>query len=197
MVLAYHIIFTAYGFWLPNDPRGSWSNFVASWDLVLAGGKATKTNEAKSLAHQSHDHVHRLEAKKSLKFPAVEFSGKQALSISKGFIEAINDAAYVVHACSILPGHVHLVMARMERNVKIVVEPLKAKASHRLRVEGHHPFVEYEKADGSLPTCWGEGCWKVFLNDEDQVRRAIDYVEQNPVKEGKAIHRWSFVKGIH
>lgn len=30
MVLAYHVIFGAYGFWLPNDPRGSWSKFVAS-----------------------------------------------------------------------------------------------------------------------------------------------------------------------
>ena len=25
MVLGYHIIRTAYGFWLPNDPWGSWS----------------------------------------------------------------------------------------------------------------------------------------------------------------------------
>ena len=25
MVLGYHIVCTAYGFWLPNDPRRSWS----------------------------------------------------------------------------------------------------------------------------------------------------------------------------
>jgi len=25
MVIASHDIFTFYGFWLPNDPRGSWS----------------------------------------------------------------------------------------------------------------------------------------------------------------------------
>src|SRR5438034_5148372 len=42
MVLASHGIFTAYGFWLPNDPRGSWSDFVRSWELFLAGGFATK-----------------------------------------------------------------------------------------------------------------------------------------------------------
>ncbi len=84
----------------------------------------------------------------------------------------------------------------MERNVTVVVGHLKAKAPHRLRVDGHHPFLEHEKADGSLPTSWEEGCWKFFLNDEDQVRRAIDYVEQNPVKEGKAIQRWSFVKRV-
>ena len=41
-VLAYHAIFTAYGFWLPNDPRGSWSSYVRSWELFLAGGNELK-----------------------------------------------------------------------------------------------------------------------------------------------------------
>lgn len=31
MVRWYHAIFSAYGFWLPNDPRGSWSDFVRAW----------------------------------------------------------------------------------------------------------------------------------------------------------------------
>lgn len=30
MVEWYHLIMTAYGFWLPNDPRGSWSEFVGA-----------------------------------------------------------------------------------------------------------------------------------------------------------------------
>ncbi len=33
MIVAYHSIFCAYGFWLPNDPRGSWSDFVGAWEL--------------------------------------------------------------------------------------------------------------------------------------------------------------------
>jgi hypothetical protein len=36
-LLAAHIIFTAYGFWLPNDPRGSWSEWVAAWELFRFG----------------------------------------------------------------------------------------------------------------------------------------------------------------
>ena len=42
MILGYHLIITAYGFWLPNDPRGSWSDFVGAWEL-LRFGRATKT----------------------------------------------------------------------------------------------------------------------------------------------------------
>lgn len=26
----YHLIISGYGFWLPNDPRGSWSEFVGA-----------------------------------------------------------------------------------------------------------------------------------------------------------------------
>lgn len=33
MIHGYHLIWGAYGFWLPNDPRGSWSDFVYSWEL--------------------------------------------------------------------------------------------------------------------------------------------------------------------
>ena len=44
MVHGYHVIWGTYGFWLPNDPRGSWSDFVASWEL-LRFGAATKSQE--------------------------------------------------------------------------------------------------------------------------------------------------------
>jgi len=30
MIVGYHVIFGMYGFWLPNDPSGSWSEFVGS-----------------------------------------------------------------------------------------------------------------------------------------------------------------------
>jgi hypothetical protein len=54
MVLASHCIFTAYGFWLPNDPHGSWSEFVRSREL-LRFGKATKIQDARSVACREHD----------------------------------------------------------------------------------------------------------------------------------------------
>ena len=43
-IRAYHLILTCYGFWLPNDPRGSWSDFVRSIELHRVGGPATKIN---------------------------------------------------------------------------------------------------------------------------------------------------------
>ena len=63
MVVGYHLIITAYGFWLPNDPRGSWSDFVGAWEL-LRFGPATKTDSRQSVASRPHDHQRRLEAKR-------------------------------------------------------------------------------------------------------------------------------------
>ena len=42
MIIAYHVIFGMYGFWLPNDPRGSWSDFVAAWELFRAVYQMTR-----------------------------------------------------------------------------------------------------------------------------------------------------------
>jgi REP element-mobilizing transposase RayT len=193
MILAYHAIFTAYGFWPPNDPRGSWSEFVAAWDLVLAAGKATKTDDPRSLARQPHDRSKRLAAKEAMKYPPVNFTGRQALAISQGFQLAMREAGYVLYACAILPDHVHAVLARHERHIKRIVGHLKGKATMRMAALGVHPLTECVKSDGTIPTPWVEGCWKVFLDRPEDVVRAIDYANGNPERAGLPRQHWSFV----
>jgi hypothetical protein len=36
--------------------------------------------------------------------------------------------------------------------------------------------------------------WKVFLNNDAEIVRAIQYVQQNPMKEGFRPQKWSFVE---
>jgi len=183
-VLAYHVIFGAYGFWLPNDPRGSWSVFVASWELVRFG-KATKTNTPRSLAHMPHDARLRREAKRHLRYPPVRLTGRQALAVGRGFGQACREGGYAVHACSILPEHVHLVIGRSERTAERMVGHLKARATQRLKTESLWP------EDGR--PVWARRGWKVFLDRPEDVRRAVAYVEANAMREGKPRQRWSFV----
>jgi REP element-mobilizing transposase RayT len=192
MVLAYHAIFTAYGFWLPNDPRGSWSEFVGSWELFRFG-PATKVTTRESLAARPHDRALREAAKQALKYPAVHFSGRQALAVSRGFATAIDEHDYRVFACSILPEHVHLVVARSDRHVERVVAHLKARASSQLNAERLHPLGSFTDRRGLSPTPWAAKCWKCFLDDNADIARAIRYVENNPEKEGKRQQNWSFV----
>ena len=131
MIRAYHAIFTAYGFWLPNDPRGSWSDYVRSWEL-LRFGKATKVSTRRSVAARPHSSGQRLAAKRALRYPPVRFTGQQARCIAAGFRVAIDESDYVLYACSILPEHVHLVIARHHRRPKQIIGHLKARATQQL-----------------------------------------------------------------
>ena len=51
--------------------------------------------------------------------------------------------------------------------------------------DGLHPLNDHPLPDGSLPTPWGEACWKVFLNDDADIRRSVKYVRDNLAREGR------------
>jgi REP element-mobilizing transposase RayT len=192
MILGSHVIISAYGFWLPNDPRGSWSDFVASWELVLFG-RATKTDARHSVAARSHDVASRLAAKQALRYPAVKFTGLQARAIGRGFGAFAQRAGITIWACSILPEHVHLVIARHRYKVEQVVNQLKGAATRHLLAEGLHPLACYGDSADEVPKCWGRGLWKVFLDSDADIVRSVRYTEQNPLKEGKPLQHWPFV----
>src|SRR5947209_78707 len=111
MVRAYHVILSAYGFWLPNDPRGSWSSVVRKWEL-LRYGPATKASTRRSVAGRPHDRELRLAAKEALDYPPVHFDGYQARAIARGFAAEAKKCGYTIWACAVLPEHTHLVIAR-------------------------------------------------------------------------------------
>ena len=193
MVLASHIIFTVYGFWLPNDPRGSWSDFVRSWELFRFGGPATKTDERRSHAWDSHDVARRQAAKAALRYDPVQFTGIQAACVARGFARAIEESEYRVFACAILPDHCHLVVARHATLAERIIGHLKTRATQALVSAGLHPFAQFKGKDGRFPSVWTHRGWKVFLDSRDVIFSAIEYVEQNPVKEGKREQHWKFV----
>jgi REP element-mobilizing transposase RayT len=185
MVLGFHCIFGAYGFWLPNDPRGSWSDYVASWELFRFGS-ATKTASRRSLARLPHDRHLRMAAKQALKYPAVQLTGLQARAVGNGFKKSSEESAYQIHACSILPEHVHLVIGRHSRHIRRIVGHLKGRATQQLTEQNLWPRREHP--------VWAERGWNVFIDNVDDMKRAIRYVEDNPLKEGKPRQHWSFVR---
>ncbi len=118
-----------YGFWLPNDPRGSWSDFVRKWELVRFGA-ATKTIERRPLDELSNLEIQQRDAaRQSLTYRPVSVDGNQALAISRGFVEQIRKSRYTIWACSILPEHTHLVIARHSYQIEQIVNLLKGSAT--------------------------------------------------------------------
>ena len=192
-VIAYHLIITTYGFWLPNDPRGSWSDFVRAWELYRFGGPATRTVERRSVARDPHDRAYRIEAKAHLARPPVEFDGMQARAVIRGFGDYCQRSGCVVYACSILPCHVHMVVKRHRYSVEKVSQQMKGAATRQLLREGMHPFAGIRYRNGDVPTPWGRRCWSIFLDSEEGIERAIQYVVDNPIKERRRAQHWNFV----
>lgn len=192
-MLGWHLIFSAYGFWLPNDERGSGSSRVRAQHIYDAGGEATKVHTTKSVAHRPHDARLRRVAKESLKYPAVQLSGVQARAAGRGIAAICPKVELVVYACAIMPDHVHIVVAANRLDGDALIACLKKAATRGMNVEGLHPMRVHPRANGTLPSPWGARGWKVMLFTEEQMGAAIRYVEENPVRAGLRAQRWSFV----
>jgi REP element-mobilizing transposase RayT len=191
MIHGYHVIWGAYGFWLPNDPRGSWSDFVGSWELARFG-RASRSIERRDVNPAQWD-AWRAVAIKALRFPPVQLTGPQARAVGRGFAVGARKSRLTIWACSILPEHVHLVVARHTYKVEQVCNLLKGEATKQMKAESLHPQQRFQHGGGTLPSLWAQGQWRVYLDSEQSIEAAIHYVEQNPLKEGKPPQKWFFV----
>jgi REP element-mobilizing transposase RayT len=192
MIHGYHVIWGTYGFWLPNDPRGSWSDFVYSWELARFG-RPIKSVERFDIDAARYS-AWRVKAKKALKYPAVRMNDEQMNAVAEGFENFVNKSGLTLWACSILPEHVHLVIARHRYKVEQAVNLLKGDATRRLVECGLHPMMQFQESPRDrLPSVWAENQWKVYLDTEDAIVRAIRYVEENPLQEDMPPQRWTFV----
>lgn len=192
MVLGYHLIISAYGFWLPNDPRGSWSTIVRNPNL-REFGEATKVETHRSVAGRPHNRERRFAAKRALAHPPVQFNGIQARAVARGFGTYIEKSGITVWACAVMPDHAHVVMARHHYDVEIMGNLMKGEATKQLNREGVHPFAGLVGVRGRVPTCFGRKWWVVYNDSEEDLNRSIESVEKNPIKAGYKTQRWPFV----
>lgn len=192
-MLGWHLIFSTYGFWLPNDPRGSGSSGVRAQHIYDAGCEATKVYTRKSVAHRAHDFHLRQMAKDSLKFPAVQLNGIQARAVARGIGAMVPKVQMVIHAFSIMPDHVHAVIAAHRFDGDELIACFKRAGTRGLNSEQLNPMRAYQKADGRLPSPWGGRGWKVMVFRAEQMKSTIRYVEQNPRRAGLKVQSWSFV----
>lgn len=192
-MLGSHLIFTCYGFWLPNDPRGSGSHTVHAQHLYEVGGDATCVSTTHSVAHRAHDRELRSATKAALVRPPVLLSGKQALVAAGGIAALLPKLQLTLHALAVLPDHVHAVAAAHRLPPDKLREALMRAATRGLNEAGMHPFVAQPRANGKLPSPWAAKGWCVFLHTTAQMYNRIRYVEQNPIEAGLPAQRWSCV----
>lgn len=198
-VIAYHIILTFYGFWLPNDQRGSGTGTVWAEHLRPFGnGTKDRADGERSVSHRAFDREKARAAKRALKYPPVKLTGTQAKCATDGIAERVATDGLVVHAYAVLADHMHAVILRHpHRSCEQMMVRLKSAATRGLTEAELHPFQNLVKADGSLPKLFARGGRHRFLFTPADVRSRIKYVEENPVKAGLPRQRWSFVVPYH
>lgn len=183
IVIAYHLIWTAYGWWLPNDPRGSMSTYIFQ-DVLKDLGELHFGRKRVQPAGWVIEEFYR-EAGKRLTHELLTFDETARRVIAEAFGEVIARERYTCWACAIMPDHVHLVIRKHRDKAEEMIAKLQAASRLRLREVGlrsiEHPV-------------WGGPGYKVFLDHPDEVReRVIPYVEENPEKIGLPRQCWGFV----
>ncbi len=182
-VIAYHLIWTVYGWWLPNDPRGSMSRTIGS-DVIAALGDLHFGRKRMQPAGRVVREFY-ADAAMALRYPLLEIRDCAMEIVADAFTATIAQHRYMCYACAIMPDHVHILIRKHKHSAEEMIELLQNAARWALIDSGLYP---------SDHPVWTAGAgWKVFLDHPDEVERTIPYIEQNPVKIHLPRQSWPFV----
>jgi REP element-mobilizing transposase RayT len=182
IVIGYHLTWTAYGLWLPNDPRGGMSQTIARDVIAELGALHYGRKQVQPAGWILREFYER--AKEVLKFPVLTFAAREVDIVATAIGEAIASQKYTCYACAVMPDHVHILIRKHKHRAEEMIENFQASSRLRLRSAGLR---------GDDHPVWGGPGWKVFLDRPDEIRRTVQYIEQNPVKWRLAEQSWAFV----
>ena len=178
MIIAYHAIFTTYGTWLPNDPRGSYSKEIYNDQLRLLGeiryGRQKPPPKKVLLKFYS-------ETVPALERPAFFINDLIRPVVAQGFEAVVRRLNIDIGACAIMNDHIHVLALRSQYKIEYIVNQLKGSATQALKLK---------------QSPWTRGCWKVFINTNDALKMAIKYINANPARAGLHAQNWDFVKPL-
>jgi len=176
MIIAYHAIFTTYGTWLPNDPRGSYSKAIYNAELAELGciqyGRQNPQPGRPEMRRFRTATVPRLSR------PPYYIDHATRPIIAGAFAEVVGRLSLTMAACAIMNDHVHLLVLRSKHRIEYLVNQFKGGATAALKLRR---------------TPWTRRGWNVFINDEQTLYAAAEYIGANPEVAGMKPQRWNFV----
>jgi REP element-mobilizing transposase RayT len=182
VVIAHHLIWTAYGYWLPNDPRGSMSKVIACDVIAELGELHVGRKKVQPSAREVVEF--RNQSRSALKHVLLDFRIQDFPVIANALAEVIREYRYTCYACAIMPDHVHILIRKHKHQAEEMLDNFQQISRLRLRNVGlrseTHPI-------------WGGHGWKVFLDTPTDIRRTIRYIDENPARWRLARQQWSFV----
>lgn len=176
MIIAYHAVFSTYGTWLPNDPRGSYSKAVYD-DEIRALGELRYGRQDPQPGQNTLRRFWAASRGTTNRRPFFIDDSTRRI-VARGFSRAVEQLGLSIGACAIMNDHVHLLSIRSKHRIEYVVGRFKAEATRALDL---------------AETPWTKGCWKVFIEDRETIASARHYIEMNPIKAGWGPQHWDFV----
>lgn len=180
IIIGHHIMWTLYGWWLPNDPRGSTSRVIRN-DLFNELGEIHFGRKFIQPAGRDLRFFYQ-QAHGLLQHELLDFSQSEFETVAKALASAIQECGYTCYACAIMPDHVHLLIRKHRDLAEEMIEKLQTLSRKRLeglRTTGH--------------PLWTRGGWKVFLDHPNEMHRTIQYINNNPIKQRLPRQHWPFV----
>ena len=183
MVVGSHLIWTAYGWWLPNDPRGSSSHEIRVERIAALGDlhEGRKPIQPVPAELRRFHHI----ASGVLTHPLLLLTDQEIDLVGQALGVAVQDRGWTCYACAILPDHIHLLIRRHRDKAETMIDYFQDVSRQALIVEKLRP--------ASHPV-WGGPGWKVYKSTRREMEQAVKYIEDNPVKARRPRQKWSFVR---
>ena len=152
MIAGYHCVWTVYGYWLPNDPRGSMSREIRNAAIAGLGDihyGRKKIQPVRRVLRDFHD-----AARQVLRHELLNFSAAEAQAIAASFAEVIRERSYTCYACAIMPDHIHILIRKHRDIAETMIDHLQKKSREVVLRLGSRA------ADHPV---WGGPGWKAYL----------------------------------
>jgi hypothetical protein len=140
MVIAHHLIWTAYGWWLPNDPRGSSSHEIRVEQIAQLG----ELHHGRKRVQPRSEEIRRFyeDARKALRHDLLTFTD-DILRIGAAFARVVRERRYTCYECAIMPDHVHCLIRRHRDRAEQMIAALQQESREGLIAAGrrlpNHP----------------------------------------------------------
>ncbi len=184
MVAGYHLIWTVYGYWLPNDPRGSTSKEVRVEPIQALGDIHYGRKPVQPSSKEFRAFYEK--AQEVLKHPVLTIDDDDIALLGRTLGEVVVEKGYTCYACAVMPDHVHILIRRHRDMAEEMIGYFQKKTKAAL--------IEAGKRAVNHPV-WTDGPgWKTFINSRRQFEKEIEYIRKNPLKIGRPEQVWEFVR---
>jgi REP element-mobilizing transposase RayT len=186
-IIAHHLILTLYGHWPANDLRGSGSEdfYDPKFEKLGPIHHGRKPEHEQPSREELREHLNA--AQDLMNFPVFWIDDAKRQAIAEAFREVIEREGYTCYACAIFRNHAHLVIRIHRDRHDAMLKKLMDASAARLRLRfpnelsAHHPI-------------WNARPYARFCYEPHDTRWRINYVEDNPEKEGLPRQYWDFVQ---